>query len=54
MAEGGFLIRFDGKDAGRGYACSFDYDKAHYKINNEEPKGIPDGTKKIEIVLEGA
>ena len=52
MSDGGFVIKFDGKEAGRCYACKFDYDEYSYEINNKEKKEIPAGTKKIEIELE--
>ena len=53
MPNGGFLIRFDGKEAERCYACKFDYDKWSYEINNKDKKPIPSGTKKIEVIVEG-
>ena len=52
MPDGGFLIKFDGKDAEHCYACKFDYDDYSYEINNKEKKSIPEGTKKIELELE--
>ena len=54
MADGGFLVKFDGKEVGRCYAVSFDYDDWQYKLNNEEGKQFPKGVKKIEIVVEAA
>jgi hypothetical protein len=32
MAEGGFLIKFDGKEVARCYAVAFDYDEWQYMI----------------------
>jgi len=53
MADGGFLVKFDGKVAFRCANVSFDYDEFTYKRNNEEPKDFPkEGIKKIEIILE--
>lgn len=52
MAEGGFLIKFDGKKKHRCYACKFDYDDFSYEINEGRKKSIPRGTKKIEIKIE--
>ena len=53
MPNGGFLVKFNGKEAERCYACKFDYDEYSYEINNKDKKPIPPGTQKIEIVLEG-
>ena len=36
MAEGGFLVKFDGKEIGRCYAVAFDYDERQYTINDTE------------------
>ena len=52
MPDGGFLIKFDGKEAERCYACKFDYDAYTHEINSSEKKKIPQDTKKIEIELE--
>ena len=52
MTDGGFVVKFDGKEAERCYVCKFDYDDYSYEINNKEKKAIPAGTKKIEIELE--
>ena len=52
MAEGGFLVKFDGKEAGRGYAVAFDYDEWLYTINNGEKVEIPKGVRRISIEVE--
>jgi len=52
MSEGGFLIKFDGKEAERCFSCSFDYDEYEYVINDKDRKDLPQGVKKIEIVVE--
>ena len=54
MAEGGFLIKFQGGKAKprRGYAVAFDYDEWTYAINNEKKKALPKGIKKITIEVE--
>ncbi|MFA5304949.1 MAG: hypothetical protein WDL99_04735 [Candidatus Omnitrophota bacterium] len=53
MPDGGFLVKFDGKEAFRCYEISFSYDSFTYRINNEEPKEFPkEGIGKIEIILE--
>lgn len=52
MAEGGFLIKFDGKEAERCYAVSFDYDEWQYTINNTENKKLPAGVETITVIVE--
>jgi len=52
MAEGGFLLKFDGKEAERCYAVSFDYDDWQYVINEKERKALPAGTRSITIEIE--
>ena len=52
MAEGGFLVKFDGKKAIRCYAASFDYDEWQYTINETEKRKLPP-VKKISIEVEG-
>lgn len=52
MADGGFVIKFDGKEAERCFACSFDYDVYEYSINGGEPKPLPEGIGTIEIEVE--
>jgi len=41
MAEGGFLVKFDGKEVARCYAIAFDYDEWQYTINNTEKQELP-------------
>ena len=52
MAEGGFLIKFDGKEIERCYAVSFDYDDWQYTINEKEKKELPSGIKSITVEIE--
>ena len=52
MAEGGFLIKFDGKKSKRCYAVAFDYDEWSYAVNNQEKKELPKGITKITIEIE--
>jgi len=40
MADGGFLVKFDGKEVGRCYSIAFNYDEWKYKMNIEE-KELP-------------
>lgn len=52
MAEGGFVVKLDGKEVTRCYAVAFDYDDWQYVINNTEKKELPAGTKKITVEIE--
>ena len=52
MAFGGFLVKFDGKEIKRCYSVAFNYDEWQYTVNNEDPKDIPKGVKKIEVKVE--
>ena len=52
MADGGFLIRFDGKEADRCYTVAFNYDDWKYTINAGETKPIPDGVRRIIVDIE--
>ncbi|MBU0548506.1 MAG: hypothetical protein KJ710_07905 [Candidatus Omnitrophica bacterium] len=54
MADGGFLVKFDGKEAFRCYAVAFDYDEWQVIINNgQEKKELPPRVKSITIKVEG-
>ena len=52
MADGGFLVKFDGKDAVRCYSVAFDYDEWQYTINETEKKELPAGVESITIEVE--
>ncbi|MDO8662947.1 MAG: hypothetical protein Q7K98_07005 [Candidatus Omnitrophota bacterium] len=51
MAEGGFLVKFDGKEVTRCFAVAFDYDDWQYTINETEKNKLP-AVKKIAIEVE--
>jgi len=51
MSEGGFLVKFDGKEVARCYAVAFDYDERQYTINDAEKKELPP-VNKITIEVE--
>lgn len=51
MAEGGFLVKFDGKEVARCFAVAFDYDEREYTINDTEKKELP-SVRKITIEVE--
>lgn len=52
MTEGGFLVKFDGKEVERCFAVAFDYDEWQYVINEKEKKELPTGVKAITIEVE--
>lgn len=52
MADGGFLVKINGKKLRRCYAIAFDYDEWNYTVNNEKPKHLPKGTKSITVEIE--
>lgn len=52
MAEGGFLVKFDGKEVTRCYAVAFDYDEWKYVINDTEKHELPAGVESINIKVE--
>ena len=52
MAEGGFLVKFDGKEVERCFAVSFDYDDWQYTINGADKKELPAGVESITIEIE--
>lgn len=52
MADGGFLIKFDGKEVERCYAAAFDYDERQYTINDTDTKELPVNVKTITIEIE--
>jgi len=52
MAEGGFLVKFDGKQVARCYTVAFDYDDWQYTINEKEKHELPVEVKVIAIEVE--
>jgi len=52
MADGGFVVKFDGKKAERCYAVAFDYDEWQYTINDTKKKELPAGIKTITVEIE--
>ena len=52
MAEGGFLVKIDGKEVTRCFAVAFDYDEWQYIINDKEKKELPAGVETITITVE--
>jgi hypothetical protein len=52
MSDGGFLVKFDGKQIERCYAVAFDYDEWQYTINDTTKKELPEGVETITIAIE--
>jgi len=52
MADGGFVIKFDGKEIERCYAVSLDYDEWKYTVNDTKEKALPQDVKSITIEIE--
>lgn len=52
MADGGFVVKIDGKELCRCYAIAFDYDEWKYTVNDTETKDLPEGAKKITVEVE--
>jgi hypothetical protein len=52
MADGGFVVKFDGKEVRRCYAAAFDYDEWQYTINDTKTKELPSKVRVITIEIE--
>jgi len=52
IAEGGFLVKFDGEEITRCYAVAFDYDQWQYTINDTKTKKLPPRVSKITVEAE--
>lgn len=52
MADGGFLVKINGKELCRCYAIAFDYDERQHKINDKETRALPENTESISIEIE--
>ena len=52
MAEGGFLVKINGKELCRCYAVAFDYDEWQYTVNDKEAHALPEGAENISIEIE--
>ncbi|MFA4889519.1 MAG: hypothetical protein WC628_08125 [Candidatus Omnitrophota bacterium] len=52
MADGGFLVKFDGKEITRCYAVAFDYDLREYTVNGKEAKPLPEDVEAITVIVE--
>jgi len=52
MADGGFSVKFDGKEVTRCFAVAFDYDLKEYTINNTETKPLPADVETITVIVE--
>ena len=52
MADGGFLVKMNGKELCRCYAIALDYDDWKYTVNGTETKALPEGTESISVEVE--
>lgn len=52
--EGGFLVKFDGKEITRCHSIAFDHDDWQYTVNNTENHELPAGVRNISITIEAA
>ncbi|MBU4304083.1 MAG: hypothetical protein KJ893_00430 [Candidatus Omnitrophica bacterium] len=52
MADGGFLVKFNGKEVARCFAVAFDYDEWQYTINNVEKRELPQNVRDIRVEIE--
>lgn len=52
MAEGGFLVKVNGKELCRCHTIAFDYDEWKYTVNNKEEKELPADVRSITIEVE--
>ncbi len=52
MANGGILVKYDGKFKNRCYFVSFDYDAAEVKFNDDPPENLPRTLKVASIIME--
>ena len=52
MPDGGFVVKFDGKDEVPCYAVAFDYDEWKYIVNEKETRELPKGIKTITVEVE--
>lgn len=52
MAEGGFLVKFNGKEIVRCHTVKFDYDRWQYIINDKKKRKFPPRLKTVTIEIE--
>ena len=52
MPNGGFLVKFDGKEVARCYSVAFDYDEWQYTINEKDKHELPPEVKSISVTIE--
>ncbi len=52
MADGGVVIKFNGKEVERCYAVAFDYDEWKYTVNDTDTKELPMNVKTVTIEIE--
>ena len=52
MADGGFVVKINGKELCRCYAIAFDYDEWKYTVNDTKTEPLPEGTERISVEVE--
>ena len=52
MADGGFVVKINGKELCRCYSIAFDHDEWQYTVNGKETKPLPENTESISIEIE--
>lgn len=52
MADGGFVVKINGKELCRCYAIALDYDEWKYTVNDTAVKPLPEDTESISVEVE--
>ena len=52
MADGGFLVKFNGKEFCRCFSIAFDYDEWQFMVNGTDVHPLPITTKSISVEVE--
>ena len=52
MPDGGFLVKFDGKEVTRCFSISFDYDMHEFIVNGTEKRELSPNVSSISIEIE--
>ena len=52
MPEGGFLVKYNGKEVFHCYKVAFDFDEWQCKVNAEKAHDLPQGIKTITLEVE--
>ena len=52
MADGGFVVKINGKELCRCYVIAFDYDEWKYTVDDTAAKPLPEDAKNISVDVE--